>query len=408
MSGPIINQPSLAYDSNNGWIKTGKVAPFGEQQVAEFSPLIELDASNGLSTSRRDTIITSNSGSISSANAEHILSTGTTSSSSAALRTKERGRYQPGIEGLPGLAVRRPNFPTNDQKITWGYYDDLDGMFFGEDSTGIFVQHRHNGIDEPKVYQQNWNGEDKLDGNGPTGIKLDLTKTNIFRFPYVAYGGGPITFDIETTDSKGRPVIRTVHTIGSLINESVLSQWKLPIRADANNGTTSEDVKLYVGGRQFAVLGRYDPNRRTVPQDRGNVTISSGTVEPLVSFRKKSDRTSYSKSVKVFSGSVTSDQTGRIKIYIGPTLSNANPQDLTEVDPNETACETDISADGLSNGDLLFSEMFSSQGKNKIDAAGVKALGQDIPEDTWVTLAFENTSGNSATVNGSFSVEEEW
>jgi len=81
---------------------------------------------------------------------------------------------------------------TDDQEIRWGYFDDIDGMYFGEDSTGVFIQHRHGGTTDAKVYQADWNGDDKLDGSGPSGITLDLTKVNIFRFPYVAYGGGPI------------------------------------------------------------------------------------------------------------------------------------------------------------------------------------------------------------------------
>jgi len=87
-------------------VKLGGTTPFEEIQAAEFTPLFELDSSNGLSLVRRDTVTTTGSGTVNNANAEHKLSTGTTSGSTAVLRTKERGRYQPGIQAIPGIAVR--------------------------------------------------------------------------------------------------------------------------------------------------------------------------------------------------------------------------------------------------------------------------------------------------------------
>ena len=387
--------------------------PFQELLTTSFSPLIELDASNGLSLERRDTVTTTGSGSATAANGEIVVSTGTTSGSTALLKTKERGRYQPGIAILPGIAVRIPTTPTGDGEITWGYYDEEDGFQFGVDSTGVFVRHIHNGVNEDKVYQGDWNANDQLDGNGPTGLTLDLTRMTIYRQPGIYYGGGPWEMVIKPNDqSNFKSRLITIHRFGVPDGEPIVGNPKLPLTAEASNGTTTTDLTVAVGGRHVSVQGRYEPNRREVPETVVGVSCASGTTTPLLSFRKKSDRTSTTKSVKINGGSMRVTEAGFLKIYLNPTLTGASFGSLAEVPDDETACEVDTSATAMSGGVLLESVAINAESGNpnqtNISTEGIQALGQDLPDGTPVTLAFDNISTSSATVDASFEVEEEW
>lgn len=377
----------------------------GESQVAEYSPLIELDSSSGLSTVYRDTVTTTNSGSVSNSNGEHNLSTGTTANSTAQLKTTERGRYMPGIVGLPGIAIRRPTAMTSDQEITWGYYDDTDGIFFGEDSTGIFVRHRHNSTDEDKVYQSNWN-VDPLDGTGPSGLTLDLKKVTIFRYPFLWYGGGPAEMIAEVQDSSNKNHNVVVHRFGALEGEPFFSNPKLPIRADVDNGTTTTDVDLFVVGRQFGVLGRYNPNRRVTAEERLGVNTSTTTI-PLVSFRKKNNRQDEAISVKVNGVAISTDTNSLWEIIIGGSLTNESFGSVTRVADSETSLEVDTSATAISGGTAIDKGLAVGGQGSSSSLAGIRGLGLDIPDDTVVTLAIRTVSG-TGSASTAFALEEEW
>lgn len=382
---------------------------FNEQQTAEFSPIIELDSSNGLSTVYRDTVTTTGSANVTNSNGEHNLSTGTTAGSTAKLRTKERGRYQPGIQGLVGIAVRRPTAMSSDQEIRWGYFDDTDGFIFGEDSTGIFVRHRHNSTDEDKVYQPDWN-VDTLDGSGdsnnPSGLSLDQTLVNIFRINFAWYGQGPAEMQILTVGAKNRPRLLTVHRFGQLSGEPILANPKLPINAEADNGTTTTDVNLFVVGRHFAVIGRYNPNRRNTSQDRLGVSTST-TVIPLVTFKKKTDRESQAKSTKINGINVLTDTNSIASIILGGSLTNASFGAPSGIDASETALQVDTSATAISGGTVIDKTAASGGQGASSDLTGIRGLGVDIPEDTNVTLAIRTVSG-TGTASAVFTAEEEF
>ncbi len=383
---------------------------FDETLVAEFSPLIELDSSNGLSTVYRDSVDTTNSGSVTEDSGQFKVSTGSTASSTAGLRTKERGRYEPGIVGLPGVAIRRPAASTGNQELRWGYFDDTDGIFFGEDSTGIFVRIRNNSVDRDKVYQKDWN-VDTLDGKGgtknPSGLTLNLNKMVIYRIPFAWYGSGPVEMTALLTDPDNdeKPELVTVHRFTAKDDEILFQNPKLPVNVEADNGGDEKDISIFVGGRQFAVLGRYDPNRRQTPQEN---TASINTSEtPLVTFRKKSDRKSQAKSGKVGGLGVASDTNAIITIFLDATLSGANFTDVSNIATSETAFEADTTATSLSGGTVIDKTIVSGGTGNTSNLAGIRNLGIDLPEETTVTLSARAISG-TGTASAVFTIEEEW
>lgn len=381
----------------------------GESQVAEFHPLIELDSSSGLSPVYRDTITTTDSGDVSNSGGEHVLSTGTTAGSTAQLRTSERGRYMPGIVGMPGIAVRRSTAMTSDQEITWGYYDDVDGFWFGEDSTGVFVRYRHNSTDEDRVYQSDWN-VDSLDGSNdqrnPSGLSINLNKVTVCRFPFLWYGSGPVEMTVEAIDSEDRVWNVVVHRFSAPEGEPFLSNPKLPVRADIDNGTTTDDISLSVCGRHFGVLGRYDPNRRETANERLSVSTST-TLIPLVSFRKKSNRQDQAISVKVAGVGVITDADSVWKIILGGELTGASFGSISDIADTETALESDTSATAISGGTAIDKGLAVGGTGNRSDLSGIGRIGLDIPDNTIVSLCIRTISG-TGEASGIFSLEEEF
>lgn len=382
---------------------------FHEHLTAEFTPLIELDSSNGLSPVYRDKIDVAGSGTVTNGGGEHVISTGTSPSSTATLSTQERGRYQPGIVGLPGVAVRRPTAPTGDQEIWWGYSDDIDGVRIGEDSTGVYVQMIQSGSAGSKLYQGDWNG-DNLNGEGGaknwSGLTLDLSKMSIWRLPFTHYGVGPVSINVYMVDDEGESQYVNVHTFGNSSGQVFWENSKLPIRQHVSNGTSSEDVSLYVGGRHFAVTGRYNPNRRQTAEFANQVTVGTTGLTPLISFRKKDVRKFFTRSVKVSGLSVLSTENLRVEILLGGSLTGASWGAPTRVPADETALEVDTSATAISGATRADSFLAQGAQGNRASLSGIRRLGFDIPDDTIITLAATAISASS-TVDAAFTMEEE-
>lgn len=393
------------HDSAQDALRVGRPTAFGEVQTAEFYPLIELDSSNGLSV-LRDIQTVTGSGSISESQGQYVLSTGATSGSTARLDTAERGRYQPGVVGLPGIGIQRPVAPTGNQFWEAGYFSDNDGLRFGEDSTGLYVRLRVGGVDKDKVYQADMNG-DPLDGTGGSGLTLDLTKPTVFRMPFVWYFGGPGLMEALALDANNKPQLIVMHRFGQTANEPFIEQPKQPIRAFVSNGGDASNLDVYVGGRQFAVVGRYAPNRRETAAER--IALSTTTTrKPLVSFRKKSDYKSISKSTKISGLAIAADIDTVFEILVGGIVSGGSGfGSVPDVPDAETAMEVNITATTITGGQMIDKTVFSGGSGNRTNTAGIRRLGLDIPDDTAVTLTARTVAG-AGEASGVFTIEEEW
>lgn len=383
---------------------------FHEHLTAEFSPLIELDPSNGLSTFLRDTIETAGDGSVTESGGELLVASGSAAGSTATLRTKERGRYQSGIEGLGGQEVRYPVDPTGDQEIWWEYGDGIDGARVGHHGTdGKFVQFIHSGTVDDRIPQSEWN-MDTLDGTGdannPSGAELSGRYTVIWRVRFAHYGVGPAAIEAYLFDVAGNILLVPVHYFRNVENEIFWENPKLPLRQHVDNGTTGGNLELYVGGRQFAVKGRYNPNRRQTPGFAADTTVSSPGWTPLASFRKKSDRKWRARSIKVSGLNVLTTEDLDIAIILGGTLTGADWVNPPAVDAAETAMQFDETASSISGGTAIDGTLAQGGQGSRAELAGIRGLGVDIPDDTVVTLV-ARARGADATAGACFTMEEE-
>jgi len=90
-------------------------------------------------------------------------------------------------QGVPGIVKRV------------GYFDDKNGIFFEQNGNDFYIVHRTSisgKVEENRVHQSNWN-IDKMDGNGISGIVLDVSKINIFIIDFQWLGGGRVRCGIN-------------------------------------------------------------------------------------------------------------------------------------------------------------------------------------------------------------------
>lgn len=390
----------------------GEIVPldqFSHVATAERTPIIEIKSAFGESAFR-DITSTAGSGSITNSvgDGEYDLSTTANGADAAELQSAERGQYIPGSAAESGIYVRldQDNL-TGSQEARWGYFDDDNGVFFGQDEDGLFVQRRTGGTDQGKIRREDWNN-DRLDGSGdrktnPSGLNLDLTDGHIFQVDFTWYGDGPFEFKVFIQDNAGRKQEVVIHRLNAKGELSVQNP-NLPIRARIENGGTAEPATMFVAGRQYSILGRERPNRRLNGEFR-TVSDIGTSFEPILTFRKKSDFVGVTTEPEKITA--LADTPMRYQLRLNSNVSNTAFGNLADTSASETALEVDSSATQIGGGEILDKGIFSSSGGNKEALTESNTLPQIIPEQQPVTLAARTLSG-TGTLDITMMLREEW
>ena len=179
---------------------------------------------------------TENGGTISHNTNESSTNLAVTSTigSKAVHQSKMYHHYMPGKSQLVMLTFVFKGHNQGISKKT-GYYDDRDGFYFEEDEnnvlsftvrsfvTGTAVNH--------KVIQKDWNG-DRIDGKGPSGWKIDTTKTQLTWFDMQWLGVGRIRCGFVHKDE-----FILCHTFyhSNVLDKVHMSNPMLPIRCEIEN-----------------------------------------------------------------------------------------------------------------------------------------------------------------------------
>ena len=126
--------------------------------------------------------------------------------------------------------------------IGLGNYDDDNGLFFLYDNDKMYVVMRNNKIDT-KISQENWN-IDKMNGKGPSKIKANWDKVQIYTIDFAWLGTGRVRFCLLING-----VIYPVHEFNNANNLSTvyISTPNNPLRFElsvdnVNYGVSSEII----------------------------------------------------------------------------------------------------------------------------------------------------------------------
>lgn len=118
--------------------------------------------------------------------------------SKATRQTRQRAPYQPGKSQKINMTFTAGTQATGIvQRI--GYFDDNNGLFFEINGSDLFCVIRSNvsgSVVDTKIARADWineNGDhEPLDGTGPSGVTLDLTKSQILQIDFQWLGVGAV------------------------------------------------------------------------------------------------------------------------------------------------------------------------------------------------------------------------
>ena len=385
---------------------------FGDATTIERRTDIAISSSFGTS-SVRDEILTSGSGEVTkdpASTGEIELSTGTTANSEIDLRTASYGRYVPGFSAQAGIGVRFESLPTEGE-VTWGYFDEDNGFYWGYDGDAeeLFVALLSNGS-ETRIYQGKFNGDDF---EKTFGHPVDLTRGHIFQIDFTWYGYGIVNFQIVSqTESKGdnwnpEQETMTMHSIAVQSTTSIADPNQ-PIRIAAKNGSSGEDVRVRLGGRQFSVFGGESDKKRVTSETSEDVSITNGVWTHVMSWQRRDDVGDKNATLTISGVDFGTDVGIRLAFLKGASISATNFRTPSLTDSSETLVDvsTDGSYDGIGGGTKLW------EGSIKVEQGetnkGINSI-QQIPfgQMETISLIVKGLSGNGSGL-ATVRINEDW
>lgn len=321
------------------------------------------------------------------------------------------GRYHPGYQVEAGQGVL---IDTTTESARFGYYDDNNGMWWHYDagSPDLFsVGIRKNGNDIREVNRSQWN-IDKLDGTGPSGIDLaDGFSGIVFQELFGWYGFLPLSWWVTDYRTGKMPETYPVH-ISGIFDGTSIANPNLPVRVE-NEGTSGF---VYTAGRQFSVIGKFNPPSRTVSAFNEN-KVSLGTEwTPIISARRKagSEFDPYSFAVSSTFSQYDGQGEAALMLVIGGTLTGADfmhePNNTSE---SETGVVFDTSATAITGGESASTVIPVTIGWNPgstespTEDRGFR-FARRVPRGLNITLVGRTIQGQGVDVRGFMNIQEEW
>jgi hypothetical protein len=273
--------------------KTSSLDAFGRLRVS--NPITLFDSSHRYSDNNLWSTLTASGGaSAFDANAGLVnLSVTTTSGSKVYRETTKVFSYQPGKSLLVmSTFVLNPAKENLRQRV--GYYGTANGLYLeldgiGSNSLSFVERNSVTGVlSETRVSQSNWS-VDKMDGTGPSGLTLDITKAQILWMDIEWLGLGTVRMGFVI---NGKFILCHEFDHANIIISTYITTASLPLRYEIENtgATASTSVLKQVcstviseGGYELRGLQQAIGTPITIPQ----TLTTAGTYYPIISIRLK-------------------------------------------------------------------------------------------------------------------------
>lgn len=218
--------------------------------------------------------------------AAQLAATGS-SGSIAAVQSYQHSRYYPGRSQSINLTTAFGSAVANVRRRA-GYFSSTNGVFFEQNgTTDVAAVVRSDASGSPvdtRIVQDSWN-LDKLDGTGPSGITLDLSKAQIFHFDAQWLGVGRVRFGFVIAGT-----IVYVHQVlnANVVTASYTRHFSLPIRYEIEStGASAGASMLAMCSNVICEGGQHILPGLTFAASNGITTIGVTTRRAILSIRPK-------------------------------------------------------------------------------------------------------------------------
>jgi len=396
MSGTITDPTYVTFPPTN-------VDAFNRLVVA--SPYTLFDSQNRFAADNQFDTSTATGGSTTYLpNESTVQLSVTTSNGSEVVRQSYRTMpYQPG-KGLGLLATFTMNAGKTGLRQRVGYFNTQNGVFFQQNDTTLAFVLRSYTSGAPvdtTITQANWNG-DKLDGTGPSGRTIDVTKTQILAIDFEWLGVGDVRcgFFID-----GQFVVcHTIHN-DNVQTAVYMTTAILPVRYEIRNtaGTASSSSMKQICSTVYSSGGYEQTSVEHVATMTSATTGSyiTTTFKPLVSIRLAS--TALGAVVIPYNVNFlpTTTDNYQVGLFKNGTLTGASYSAVS----SDANVEFDIAATAITGGTLVYAEFLTSRsGRSALSGANASfnfdlQLGSSLAGTSDVyTLAVRTITGTGGGI----------
>ena len=411
----ITGQPiSVTTDPGTG-TKSAALDAFGRLRVS--NPFTLFDSSHRYKDNNLWNTSTASSGAaVFNADAGLVdLNVTTTSGSKVYRETTKVFSYQPG-KSLLVMTTFVFNTAKANLRQRAGYYGADNGMYLELDGAGgnalSFVQRSSvsGALVETKVAQSDWN-YDKLNGTGPSGMTLDISKAQILWMDFEWLGVGTVRLGFVI---DGKFILCHQFHHANLITSTYITTASLPMRYEIENtGTTASSSTLKQicstviseGGYQLSGLQQAVNIPITTPRS----TSTAGTYYPILSLRLKTSP-NFLDAVIILTA-LSALGTGNEVNYNWKVIANGTTTAGTWVSAGvNSAVEYNITGTSFTGGRTLASGYLNSsnQGSQSIDILKEALFKFQLERDTFTSTAFELTLAVTSDGGGSIFASLDW
>jgi hypothetical protein len=407
MAKDVAQQISIVDNANTdafGRLRTSNpIAQFEYQNQYNSGPLVWNESLTGTGAATH----TPNTSSV-------LLSTGGTASGAKVVRqTKSYFRYTPGKSLLVIATFDCGNCIANSRKRI-GYFDGDNGIFFEQSgfSNRIALRSKSSGeVVDQIVNQEAWN-KDRMDGTGPSGLRLDFTKATILVIDVQWLGVGSVRVGFEYNG-----VLHVAHEFEhtNMLDAVYMTSANLPIRYEIENtGTTAEAASMsQICSTVVTEQGAIDDKGfYTHGISNGITSISVTTRRACLSIRPKATFNSITNRAKIEIediGALVGSANVYWELIYNGTIGGS--PSWTSAGTN-SVLEFDVAGTTVTGGEVVDCGYINSGGGAARTVAGKQIaalypLCLDIAgaNPTSFSLVFTALSG-TATVNSKFTVRE--
>jgi hypothetical protein len=313
----ILSADSPSIDAFGKWRVSQPTTLFDSKQVVDSGSFyFDIKTTSGGT-------VTWNSGS-----AQSTMIVTSTSGSRAIKQTKRIFVYQPG-KSQQIICTGKFGTKIDGIKKSIGSFDDNDGYFFqtSGSSFGVVLRKTINGVKtDTFISQSTWN-LDKMNGLGPSGNTLDITKAQIYTMDYEWLGVGRVRYGVV---QKG--VLIYVHEINNYnsLDTVYLRNPNLPIRYEmsTHKNTTTGSLMTQICSTVISEGGFDNTGKRVVVTSNNGATIGASQYDAVLFIRYNS---STSKGAQIVPEQLdllikpgnSSTFAGRWELLVNPTVTNA-------------------------------------------------------------------------------------
>lgn len=356
------------------------VDAFGRLRVSNPQTLFESQAQYGDSSLYWETAV-SGSGAVTNATASSsvlISPGGATSGHYAYRQTRTCWRYHPGKSQTVVCTFVFDGGAVTNNRRRIGYFDANDGIFLQLSGTTLSLVRRTSTSGAPVdevVPQTSWN-VDRMDGYGPSGITLDITKTQILIIDLQWLGAGQVRcgFDIG-----GELIEAHRFKHANILTLPYMKTANLPIRAESENigAAGGTGVLRHICSTVYSEGGVDVEHGRQFSVNRGTTALGVTSRRPVISIRAKATGpNSVVNTGQILPRNVEAMCDTNASLYevvYNGTLGGGTAWNV--VNATHSLAEYDVASTTITGGIVLASGMISDGGAGPFAAANVDSTG---------------------------------